>query len=76
MHYACNPAFVPAAGPAIVNVMPDVSKAALCRAARGDADIFASGDAFTTPTIRHKGATIWPLRALNMAYLTGGFRRR
>jgi hypothetical protein len=76
VHYACNPAFVPAAGPAIVNVMPGVSKAALCRAARGDADIFASGDAFTTPTIRHKGATIWPLGALMIACLTGGFRRR
>jgi hypothetical protein len=24
--------------------------------------------AFTTPTIRHKGATIWPLGALNTAY--------
>jgi hypothetical protein len=69
MHYACNPAFVPAACPAIVNVMPGVSKAALRRAGRGGADIFASGRAFTTPTIRHKGATIWPLRALITAYL-------
>ncbi|MEH2487978.1 hypothetical protein [Bradyrhizobium sp. AZCC 2230] len=43
VHYACNPAFVPAACPPIVNVMPGVSKAALRRAGFGDADIFASG---------------------------------
>ncbi|QOZ71376.1 hypothetical protein WN72_37650 [Bradyrhizobium arachidis] len=69
MQYACNPAFVPAACPAIVNVMRDVSKAALCHVVSCDADIFASGRAFTTPTIRHKGATIWPLRTLIVACL-------
>jgi hypothetical protein len=46
VHYACNPAFVPAARKAnliaIVNAMPGVSKAALCRVASGNADIFAS----------------------------------
>lgn len=47
--------------------MPGVSKAALCRATRGNADIFASGRPFTTPTIRHKGATFPPLLALIMA---------
>ncbi|QOZ51321.1 hypothetical protein XH90_07930 [Bradyrhizobium sp. CCBAU 53338] len=70
MHYARNPAFVPAACqanlPAIVNVMRGASKATLCRAAFAGADIFAIGRAFTTPTIRHKGATIWPPRALNI----------
>src|SRR5262249_16136836 len=59
----------------IVNVMPDVSKAALCRAGSGNADIFASGCAFTTPTIRHKGATNWPFRALIVATPSGGARR-
>jgi hypothetical protein len=48
VHYACNPAFVPAARKAnliaIVNAMPGVSKPALCRAASGNADIFASGE--------------------------------
>jgi hypothetical protein len=53
----------------IVNGTPGVSKAALCRKASGGADIFASGDAFTTPTIRHNGATIWPLGALTVATL-------
>src|SRR5437764_1260201 len=73
MQYACNPAFVPAACPPIVNVTPGVSKAALCRAGCGDADIFASGHAFATPTIRHKGATIWPRRALNVTYRQAAF---
>ncbi|MBR0960293.1 hypothetical protein [Bradyrhizobium japonicum] len=44
--------------------MPDVSKAALCREGHGNADIFASRGAFTTPTIRHKGATILPRGAV------------
>nr|AWL94485.1 hypothetical protein CIT37_21710 [Bradyrhizobium ottawaense] len=69
MQYACNPAFVPAACPPIVNAAPGVSKAALCRAARGGADIFASGAPFITPTIRHKGATIWPPSALTITCL-------
>jgi hypothetical protein len=34
-----------------------------------------AGDAFTTPTIRHKGATIWPPHALIVAFQRGGFRR-
>jgi hypothetical protein len=72
VHYACDPAFVPAACPTIVNVMPGVSKAALCRAGRGDADIFASGmrvhDADNSSQRRNHLAT----RALNIAYLTGG----
>nr|QDF39727.1 hypothetical protein FJN17_20415 [Bradyrhizobium symbiodeficiens] len=69
MQYACNPAFVPAACPPIVNVMPDLSKAALCRVARSGADIFASGDPFTTSTIRHKDATIPPSGALMITCL-------
>jgi hypothetical protein len=71
VQYACNPAFVPAGYRSIVNAMPGVSKAASCRATRGSADIFASGGAFTTPTIRHKGATIRPLQALIVAALDG-----
>lgn len=55
--------------------MPDVSKTAWCRAGFGGADIFASAGAFTTPTIRHKGATIWPFRALIVATSAGGVRR-
>jgi hypothetical protein len=71
VQYACNPAFVPAARQAnlvaIVNVTPGLSKAALCRAAICNADIFASEHAFTTPTIRHKGATIRPRQTLMIA---------
>jgi len=37
LDYAGNAAFVPATCPSIVNVMPDVGKAAPCRAARGGA---------------------------------------
>jgi len=69
VQYACNPAFVPAACLPIVNAMPGVSKAALCRAERAGADIFASGDPFTTPTIRHKDATIPPDGALMITCL-------
>jgi hypothetical protein len=58
VHYACNPAFVPAALLPIVNVKPGVSKCALGRGIGAGADIFASEGASATPTIRHKGATI------------------
>ncbi|PJG52227.1 hypothetical protein CVM73_27240 [Bradyrhizobium forestalis] len=69
MQYVCNPAFAPAGCQPIVNAMPDVSKGALCREGHGNADIFASRGAVTTPTIRHKGATIPTRGALMMAYL-------